>query len=430
MTRGPGRASDSDRSNRWQTVAWLVGPLAVVLILAFLVFQPSLDLFASTPSATLTPVPLPTATPFPSPELSPVTAASVQVRAVPFAPGALVNDLAVAGTRLIAVGAKNDQPAAWYSDDGGETWAGADVAADPPPRKGAKIALQSVAAFESTLAAVGQWQQANGDIFGAGIWTSVDSGAHWSEVPRDAVPRNIYTLDSGGFGFLTSSGDARLVVSTDAVSWDDLPYSPILNGVYATGFASRGDQVVLMADRLDESAGAMLTPPVFWVYRAGSGWTTVDRDADEGGPANLRTLVADASGYYAGGLVYTSGDDPQSSRAALWRSADGTSWHRLLLSGDAGLAAFRIAHGSLGTLVLGGELGVLPATMWLVPDGDEPAIQEYRMGWDILSLIGFGDRFVAFAQCGLETESGCDGSQVLMISASEAPYEPPSSVVP
>jgi hypothetical protein len=290
--------------------------------------------------------------------------------------------------------------------------------------------MQAVAAFGSTLAALGQWQH-NGDLFAAAIWTSVDSGAHWSEAPRDAVPRNAYRLTGGGVGFLTTSGDARLKVSADGTFWDDLPYDPILNGVGATGFASRGEVVVLMADRLVESQGSVLTAPVFWVYREGSGWTTVDRDAgNAGGPSSLISLVADASGFYAGGLVYEDVNHPESSRAALWQSMDGTQWRRVLLSEEQGLQAHGIAHGSLGTLVLGGEFGQLPVSMWLVADGDEPSIQEYDTGWAILSLVGFGDRFVAFAQCGLEPASGCTGPQMLIFSGSGDPYQPPSSGQP
>ena len=283
--------------------------------------------------------------------------------------------------------------------------------------------MQSVAAYGSTLAALGQWHQSDEVPFAAAIWTSTDAGQHWSEASEAEVPRNIYRLTSGGIGFLASSGNARLLVSTDGTFWDDLPSDPLLNSVYPSGFAASGRTVVIMAERLIDDAGAAVTLPVFWEYMDGSGWLTVDRGGDR---ATLRTITADTGGFYAGGMVYSDVNDATSSRAAMWRSADGTSWQLRVLSESLGMEADQLAHGGLGTLAIGGEAGHLPGRTWLVPNGDAPTVQEYKLTWEVVTVAGLRDRFVAFAQCGLEAAAGCTGPQMLIITASDEPYVPSS----
>lgn len=163
MMRGSGRPHDGDARDRWLTIAWVMGPAAAVLTLAYLVFQPQIGPFAAdgSPSAGA----MPTATPFPSPNWHAVHAASVTIRAIPFDADGVVNDFSVAGSRLVAAGSKDHAPAAWYSDDKGETWTQAQLEVADPPRARSSVALEWVAAYGSTLAAVGEWQTPGGVPF-------------------------------------------------------------------------------------------------------------------------------------------------------------------------------------------------------------------------------------------------------------------------
>lgn len=354
-------------ANRWQTIAWLVGPAAVVLAIAYLVFQPPIGLFADT--ATLSPSALPTATPFPTPDWEPMDAASLTIRSIPFEPNSVINDFAVAGTRLIAVGSRNKTPAAWYSDDGGETWTPSSLEGVDPPRPRSSVDLQWVAAYGSTIAALGEWETPGSVPFAAAAFTSVDAGTHWTAVPTEDVPRNITGLERSEFGFVSSPGGATLVTSLDGRHWDQLPTDPSVRSISTTSeFAASKTRVVISPElRNRESDGGILgTIPLFLLYSDGAGWSVVNRGGD--GLAYVRTMFGDTGGFVAGGASYKSFEDVGSFVPTVWDSEDGTRWRERRLSKLPGREVDVVARGGLGMLAVGGEPGVVPRAAWLVPN--------------------------------------------------------------
>jgi hypothetical protein len=132
---------------------------------------------------------------------------------------------AALGDRIVAVGmawpSPEDlvfEPAAWYSDDGGETWASGNL-----PGTGAEESIFDVTAFQGGLVAIGYGEAAVS-------WTTVD-GATWErfEVASSARSMAIGAVDDGlvAVGNRASSagsiGQGSTWTSGDARAWFDGP---------------------------------------------------------------------------------------------------------------------------------------------------------------------------------------------------------------
>ena len=130
------------------------------------------------------------------------------------------------GSRLVAVGTAGSA-AAWYSDDGGNTWRAAEV-----PPGGEESRMTSVAIGPDGLVAVGWIAGGSGDATPA-AWHSAD-GSAWTLVVRGDGPGWLVDVAYGGDGWVAvgsndlgggqglAGDEARLgltAVSADGQSW-------------------------------------------------------------------------------------------------------------------------------------------------------------------------------------------------------------------
>ncbi len=433
--RGASRVPEPESQSRWKTIASLIGPLAVVAIVAFTVFRPS---FAPSPgpspSARESMVTKQTPTPFPTLNAQPVDVASLEVQSTPFEEAASVTGFALAGERVIATGSNKEGAAAWYSDDKGATWTRASVQTLDPPQPGAVAEMAAVAANGATLAAIGQWRQGRQGLLTLSTWISTDAGSTWTEQPRGDTggqmrPFAAEFLTAGDMGFVTVhfSSFPTVLTSTDGVTWVKLEDDSSIRKAQFRDIAASGDTLLAVGLDTSNTSGGFLTPDL-WTYTDADGWTTFN---DRFSESIVGDLTADASGYYASGIALPNPETTEGSVAAMWESPDGTSWQQRVLSQAPDLEAGALAHGPLGTLVMGDILappadGSGPhALAWFVQNGtavDETA-QEYPVEWTSRAAIALSDRFLVFGVCA-QGATGCSGPAILTFSASDTPYQP------
>jgi hypothetical protein len=163
-------------------------------------------------------------------ELLPTTLANTQV-----------TSLAVLGERIVAVGSLVDEfarrPAAWYSDDGGNSWTAAEVPDGETPE-----AMTDVIATDAGLLAVGPGDGAHA---GGAAWLSAD-GTAWERFTIDDVagPKAVASVE-GGFVAVGNVRDELDIgaeytwTSVDGRSWEAGreidPGTAILNGIGSDG---------------------------------------------------------------------------------------------------------------------------------------------------------------------------------------------------
>jgi hypothetical protein len=154
-------------------------------------------------------------------------------------------DLATLGDRIIAVGMAwptgDDNvrvPAAWYSDDGGETWSGAAV-----PDAGIQEYLVDVAPSAGGLVAIGYG-------FGAIAWLT-DDGETWErvEVAPSAEGTAIAAVDEGlvAVGALIGGGGERSGISWTSADGRDWRQGPALGDGSVNLLAAVGNGSTVLA---------------------------------------------------------------------------------------------------------------------------------------------------------------------------------------
>lgn len=163
---------------------------------------------------------------------------------------AQVRDVVVIGDRFVAVGSRwvDDMgamdAAAWYSDDGGESWTPVDV-----PDSGASLEMVDLVPFGDGLASIGTGGDTPPGLFISAAWVTVD-GQAWDvfEVASGARSGAIGAVDGGlvGVGNFAAHdiGPGLAWTSTDAATWLE-GSQPLGNGsVRLTAVAGAGDVVV------------------------------------------------------------------------------------------------------------------------------------------------------------------------------------------
>lgn len=138
---------------------------------------------------------------------------------------AVVYAIDVIGDRIVAVGSAQADPsgeseaAAWYSDDRGVTWTPADL-----PDGGELMSLQDLAVLGDGLAALGAGGDANASAFSVDAWKTTD-GATWEQfgVADGAIGSGLAAVDGGlvAVGNLAGQaiGPGTSWLSPDAEVW-------------------------------------------------------------------------------------------------------------------------------------------------------------------------------------------------------------------
>jgi photosystem II stability/assembly factor-like uncharacterized protein len=202
-------------------------------------------------------------------------------------------------------------------------------------------------------------------------WTSPD-GDHWT-IQRIGdteftFPVGIAVGQSGGVVAVGRSGPRPIAwTSPDGQRWAS-------HGVPTLGTAGVAERMTTIVVTPDGYlAGGSVGPETlerharYWRSPDGADWTPVADDPTAFADAEVRSIVRNASGYVAVGLLGTA-VEPTGSLA--WTSADGEHWARV---DDPDLAKGRVASLVVrpdgGLLAVGADLDRHGAAIWTSTDG-------------------------------------------------------------
>ena len=260
---------------------------------------------------------------------------------------AVALDVLMARGRWVVVGYSEARPAIWSSGDG-RTWTRA--TAVPEVASGV---LNDVALVGDVLVAVGWQTPEPGSPRDDGLaWVSND-GITWSSgdgAESFAGSRILSVAEGSGRAVALGSGadgTIRAWASADhAQTWDqatglDAPAGSSVGAVIWTG-----ERFVAVGEYLGPEAS-----PGVWISSDGMAWTQVSEGLEDGSVADV------AIGEE--GLVAVGSTD--SGSAAVWRSPDGVTWSRDSTPPQSqGLVG--VGAGSATTMVIAGQPG--PASLW------------------------------------------------------------------
>lgn len=233
---------------------------------------------------------------------------------------------------------------------------------------------------------------AEGDWIAA-VWTSPD-GVTWTRVPHDEAlfggmnDQEMFGVVAAGPGLVAVGNDDEAPaawVSPDGLSWEKVPSDrffcdPAFDSADKVMRAvAVGPMGLVAVGRLEWYVDPDTEDDVdaaVWVSVDGLDWTLVSEDvATFGGPGNqeMVAVTAGGPGLVAVGWDYSGGD----GNAAVWTSADGTTWSRVADdavfggSGDQQMTGVMAAAGGLVAVGLDGPGGSdADAAVWLGPASD------------------------------------------------------------
>lgn len=404
----------------WTSTALVIGGLAV-LGLALLIVP---GWIAPAP----TPQPLPSTSASAEVSFPPSPYRSIEWQVVTMGAdwdGAQVNSLVEADGRLVAVGSRDGQPLAWWSDDGGATWTGRSmVAPQPVPAEGAAVAPRVVAASGSRVVAAGFWLNADGSaILGPAVWVSPD-GRFWEAhdlsgaMPGATLDAIVGTSD--GFYAVGHASDSQPFGwwrSGDGVSWEllDVGGLPSL-AVLPPAVAWRPDVTLVAGGH----GGGRMARPGIWAadpLPTFGGTLEFEETFDDEETWGWITALADADyGFVAVGQTVDAADDPTLSHLGAWISADGRSWHQLAIDSPVGTGASAVAANGSGAAILGRSELARSTEAWFLPGG-AGAASAVRLPFTAMSIAALPDRFLVVGGC--PPEDGCAGPMVAIGHATE-----------
>jgi hypothetical protein len=377
-------------------------------------------------------------------------ATSLEWTTRPFVPGAHVVALTAIGDRVIATGSLNDEAAAWYSDDGGETWRPSTVDSTAA-RTGAALAgmpheIGALAPIGDRLVGLDAYwfssaqTRPGGGATHTGVWISDDQGSTWGWSPGiDGQAEQIAQSPAGliaiGTADLTRNGEGRLAAawsSVDGKSWKGLSLAGIDTGSAWTSVAFVGSRLMAVgsAPAPASSSGVPLSgvTPAAWLSTDGSTWTYIPLDPSLVGEA--AAVVTSSNGFNVAGGAYSRGD-PGEEQPRLWRTADGSALFIQPLEDDPSAVAEvarTIAINDLGALVA--VRANVPASstqdrLWFVPSNEPDHAREQGLGRQVAAIAALPDRFVLLSQC--SADEHCDSPTVSIgIPGYERPQRSPS----
>ena len=293
----------------------------------------------------------------------------------------LINRVATDGDQLIAVGtdgpARDSDAAVWRSTDG-ETWR---QVSDRDLRAPGDQVAWAVAFSEDLIVAAGSDDSA-GDFDGV-VWTSKD-GVKWTRVRGSGGLRGegdqlISRVAFGQSGFVAVGSEeirgewsAAAWVSANGKKWTQAPRD---NGELGgpgrqemRGVAVADDQIVAVGS--DESSGTI--DAAVWVSRNGRRWNRLEQDAFGRGREQVMTsVVAGEDGFVSVGWDTIL----ETKDAAAWSSADGTLWESRVdeevFGGPGKQAIFGVDRLDDGLVAVGLDTsgGGGDAAVWTSADG-------------------------------------------------------------
>jgi hypothetical protein len=304
------------------------------------------------------------------------------------------------GGRLIVTGAEGKDPAAWYSDDRGQTWARAAV--EDGDRR--SQALGEVAAAGDELISLGSaYLGTNGNDADrrSVIWASHDKGTSWQRLAEDGVPERIETIAATASGFVAAGSanpfthglpdplppHAAFWISSDGASWELVPDAPDLALAWIYALGERDGQLVAVGTHGARESSR----PAVWTSTGGLSWTLKELSPQSGAALDIDI---GADGFTAVGT--TDGG------AVTWTSTDGLTWTEGEITNERGLIPTAVTVGDRGTVVVGHEIATADSTpvYWFIPNGGSARTTD--IGVDVGDVAWAGGVFVAVAHnaCG------------------------------
>lgn len=356
-----------------------------------------------------------------NPELGPQVA-GLRWSSVSFDHDALINELSVVGDRLFTTGRAGSGPAAWYSDDGGDSWSMSTlrygVRADL--RNHQDLALGRVAKFGNLLVSLGtQTAGSSGsdaDIKGA-IWLSSDNGSTWELSGAEAplVAEDLAARDDllVAVGRPPRADAAQIWTSSDAVHWRQAFADQLEHAVFG-GVAATTDRFLIVGTRQNDDT---TTSAMTWESSDGISWETTAIAT----PGAFTDVVAGPPALVVAGDVGRGGATFDHAVMPVAQSFNLNEVH----SHFAG-SATAVASGPLGVVLsVQAVPDKLQGTTWFFPDGrtaDAIETDAQVPGFD--DLVALPDRFIGLAHC--PPTADCFASSFLEVGRPVPPPPPPT----
>jgi hypothetical protein len=300
---------------------------------------------------------------------------------------------------LLAVGfdGTGNDPRAWLTDDEA-TWA--EATGVPAAPDDAVWHFGRVVWSGTRYVAAGEVGVRDSEVFHSGIWTSQDGNAWQKVADLDGI---LLDLIAGGPGLLavgTRYGDSHYNgavawSSVDGVTWTEAAEIPGGEDAAIADVVAFDGGFVAVGGRGDELA--QLDAAV-WRSADGVQWSAVDLDASPSHQSFSGVAVVD------GRLVATASvqvQPPALWSAAIWSSADGTSWSREYERGCCGEFLDLIGGPDPVALLLWHQPNTPYRAAQVIGDGGswevEGAVDDGTVSWTALvetdsGLLGLGAR--------------------------------------
>ncbi len=345
--------------------------------------------------------------------------------------GASVLGFTLAGERLVAIGSRDFEPLAWWSDDGGSTWTAAPsmTAPAPAPVEGAVALPLSLAASGSRVAVAGVWldPKTRGSL-GPMVWVSPD-GSSWQAYDLSATMPDVVlgslTGTADGFyaaGWLSASGAPGWWQSFEGIVWGPVDVTGLV-GLSMTPPAVLWTPDLILA--ASGSGGPASARPAVWAADQGLEFAQVFTDQETWG--SIRALAQADYGFVAAGQVQDNPGDTATGHLAVWISATGRDWQRLAVDTPVGTRATAVAANTAGALVIGTSTAAQTAEAWFLPGGaGVPSV--VRLPFGARSVVALPDRFVVLGVC--PPEDACTGPMVAIGRPSQAAEAPTPTLPP
>jgi hypothetical protein len=315
---------------------------------------------------------------------------------VAFDPDSEVRYLSVVGDRAFATGRKQDgTPAAWYSDDGGESWTASTFRwpSDITSLVTNRISLGRVVQLGDELVSLGSSTLGTNDAAAPGaIWFSHDYGGSWELSIRDS-PKVAGDLATNGT-LLVAVGEpdggkgSEIWTSSDGTRWQQASAYYLEDSTIA-GVAATTDRFLAVGTRNNDDG---TTSAMTWESSDGVSWQATVIAT----PGRFTDVVAGPP------ALVVAGDMPKGDGAyapVVMLVAQGFNLHDIRTSFAGSTTA--VASGASG-IVVGAQ--VLPDKLqtkaWFLPNGSAGAAAETAAqigGFD--DLVAVGDRFIGVSHC-------------------------------
>ena len=286
---------------------------------------------------------------------------------------AVVDDVAQAGDRLVAVGYVGINGAwtaiAWTSDDG-DRWSVGSIDETPGsfavslavgPDAGSRILAGGRSGKEPVT-----WDSTDGRIWARRTVPTLSAGSEWERIVTVLATDSGF-IAGGSAGPELGDRRARFWRSTDGITWEPVADDPSFAGAEVVSIAATSDGFVAVG-RL--GTGQRGSGSIAWVSNDGRAWRRAD------GPDLAAGLVAAVAVAPDGSLIAV-GSDLDERAALVWRSPDGTAWalapgeDSRLYNGDKIRMTDVTTLPGAGLLAVGNYVGVQygTAASWTSSDG-------------------------------------------------------------